>query len=72
MEELETREGRRLSSKNKKHCNKYVELVMASLESQNTFKRVGELSKRAQTGELNKQEKQEYDKLDESITAMRC
>ena len=37
--------------------------------SQNIFKRVGELHKRAQTGELRDDELTEYNKIDDSITS---
>ena len=50
MEDPAHREGRQLSSKNKKLRDKYTESVMISLESQNLFKRVGELHTKALTG----------------------
>ena len=43
--------------------------MLSSLESQNIFKRVRELHKRAQTGDLSNDELTEYNKIDDSITS---
>ena len=68
MEVPAHRDGRRLSSKNKKLRDKYTESVMIRLESQNLFKRVGELHTKALTGEFSKGDLLEYNKLDDIIT----
>ena len=67
MDKPVTTEGRRLSSKNSKSRTKYLETVHKQLQAHNVFQRVGELSKIA--GLLSSEEKQEYNKLDDTITA---
>ena len=58
-----------MSSKNNKHRETYVQLLMSSLELQNVFQQAGELYKQAQSGGLSEVDQVEYNKLDNSITA---
>ena len=68
MTEPEQRESRRLSSKNNKHRQQYMEHICKHLEAHNVFKRVGELSWASQEGTFTATQMEEYNKIDDSIT----
>ena len=68
MTEPEQRESRRLSSKNNKHRQQYMEHLCKHLEAHNVFKRVGELSRASQEGTFTATQMEEYNKIDDSIT----
>ena len=68
MQEPEQREGRRLSSKNTKHRQQYLEQLGRHLEAHDIQKRFGKLSSVSQQRSLNEREVLEYNKIDECIT----
>ena len=68
MQEPEQREGRRLSSKNTKHRQQYLEQLCKHLVGHDIQKRVGKLSSVSQQGGFSEQEELEYNKIDECIT----
>lgn len=69
MEEAAICEGRRLSSQNKKHRDKYIESLMNSLNSDNIFERVGKLHEKAMQGVFDKHDLEEFNKVDTSVTS---
>ena len=68
MQEPEQRDKRRLSSKNTKHRQQYIEQLCKHLEAHDIQKRVGKLSSVSQKGTLTEKEVLEYNKIDNCIT----
>ena len=68
MEEPESREGRRLSSKNNKHRKTYLQHLCKHLEAHNVYKRVGTMNTKSTSGDLSEADQVEYDRIDTCIT----
>ena len=68
MEHPEEREGRKLSSKNKKRQTLYTEEVTKNLEFQNAWDRAADLMNKAQSCRLSNESVLKYNNLDDIIT----
>ena len=68
VEELATRKARKLVLKNSKHVNTYVKEVLTRFKEQNIYDRVIDLWEQTKGGNINTEQKAQYNTLDRIIT----
>ena len=68
VEELATRKARKLVSKNSKNVNTYVKEVLTRFKEQNIYDRVTNLWKQTKGGNINTEQKAQYNTLEGIIT----